>query len=57
MSVNEVAEVLNVSPPTIYRMAKESRIPSLRIGYTVRFDPQMIATWLERMYVGHLKIQ
>jgi excisionase family DNA binding protein len=54
MSASEVAEVLRVSPKTIYRMAKESRIPNLRIGYTVRFDPEIIARWLdEKTVVTH----
>jgi excisionase family DNA binding protein len=47
MSVKDLAQALGVNPYTIYRLAKRSRIPVIRIGYTLRFDPQMIANWLE----------
>jgi excisionase family DNA binding protein len=52
MSVKEVAEMLGLSSETIYRMARKSRIPVLRLGLTLRFDPQMIALWLEGKQIG-----
>lgn len=46
LTVDEVAEILTISKKTIYSMAKTGRIPSIRIGGAVRFDPAMIAQWL-----------
>ena len=46
MTPTEVAAILAISPITIYKMAKAGRLPSLRIGSAVRFDPRAIAEWL-----------
>jgi excisionase family DNA binding protein len=46
MTVGEVAELLAVSPITVYKLAKAGRLPSFRIGTSVRFDPRAVAEWL-----------
>ncbi len=46
LTAARLAELLSVSEMTIYRHAKQNRIPSFRVGGAVRFDPQAIATWL-----------
>ena len=46
MTAKEVAAILAISPITVYKMAKAGRLPSLRIGTSVRFDPRAIAEWL-----------
>jgi excisionase family DNA binding protein len=46
MTATEVAELLAVSPITVYKMAKAGRLPSFRIGTSVRFDPRAVAEWL-----------
>jgi len=46
MTANEVAELLAISPITVYKMAKAGRLPSFRVGTAVRFDPRAIAEWL-----------
>lgn len=33
-----VAQRLNVSARTVYRLAKERKIPSVRVGRQIRFD-------------------
>ena len=48
----ELADVLSMSAKHILKMAKEQRIPSYRIGGSVRFDPSATADWLERRSVG-----
>jgi excisionase family DNA binding protein len=47
LKVDEVAELLAVTSKHIYKMAHEGRIPSIRIGGAVRFDPHVTAQWLE----------
>jgi excisionase family DNA binding protein len=46
-TAEELAEVLSLSRKHIYKLAKKGRIPSLRIGGAIRFDPHTTATWLE----------
>lgn len=46
LTAAELAAILAISPITVYKMAKAGRLPSLRIGTAVRFDPRAIAEWL-----------
>lgn len=46
-TAEELAEVLSLSRKHIYKLAKKGRMPSLRIGGAIRFDPHVTATWLE----------
>ena len=47
ITAQTLAELLAISPITVYRMARTGQMPSLRVGTTVRFDPARIAKWLE----------
>jgi PTS system nitrogen regulatory IIA component len=47
LSVKDVAELLNVSDKTIYRMIQNETIPCFRVGGQWRFDRKEIASWLE----------
>jgi len=49
LTADELASMLTVSRITIFKQAKEGRIPSFRIGTCVRFDPKMVAQWLRKM--------
>lgn len=44
----ELAELLTMDAKTIYAMAKSGRLPSIRIGSNVRFDPATTAAWVEQ---------
>jgi len=46
ITATEVAALLAVSPITVYKMAKAGRMPSFRVGTSVRFDPCAVAEWL-----------
>jgi excisionase family DNA binding protein len=46
MTVEEVADLLNTSTDTVYRMARRKQIPSALVGGSRRFDPAAIAVWL-----------
>lgn len=48
----ELAQLLDLSPKHIYRLAKEGRMPSIRIGGAIRFDPQATADWLVMKTTG-----
>ncbi|WP_089407781.1 helix-turn-helix domain-containing protein [Granulicella rosea] len=46
-TAENLAELLSLSKKHIYRLAKQGRMPSYRVGGAVRFDPQATADWLE----------
>lgn len=48
LKVSEVADLLQVSPMTIYRAAKDGSLPSFKVGSSLRFDPKTIIAWLKR---------
>jgi excisionase family DNA binding protein len=45
MDAVEVAEVLGIPRKTVYTMAKANRIPSVKLGSKVIFDPARLAAW------------
>ena len=48
LTIKQVAEVLGLHPQTLYKWVRApGRIPHLRIGGTVRFDPDALARWIE----------
>ena len=47
LRVNEVANLLCVTPQHIYKMAASGALPSLRIAGAIRFDPQDLVNWLK----------
>ena len=48
LDVDELAALLNVTRRHIYRLVHEKRIPYLKIGGLLRFDPAQIAAWLKQ---------
>lgn len=48
LKVNELAEMLQVTPQHIYRLASSGVIPCFRIESAIRLDPQEVAAWLRR---------
>lgn len=46
LTPNEVAAALHLHPRTVVRLARERRLPSIRVLGRVRFRPSDIASWL-----------
>ena len=46
LTVADVAQLLQVSPETIYRQVRRGLLPALRFGDAVRIDPTQLADWL-----------
>ena len=44
--IEQVAELLNTSVRHVRRLVYERRIPYLKIGHFVRFDPDAIDLWI-----------
>ena len=51
-SAPELAELLGCTGKHIYALAKSGRMPHLRIGAMVRFDPAATAEWLRKRYIA-----
>jgi len=47
LNTSELAKLLAVTEPTIQKWARQKQIPCIRIGSTLRFDPTMLADWIE----------
>ena len=50
LCVDELAQILDVSPATIQRWCRERRIPHVRVGRTIRFTPDQLAR-IESLFV------
>ena len=48
LTARQLSELLSVSAVTVFKMAKSGRLPSFRIGASVRFCPATIARWLRQ---------
>jgi excisionase family DNA binding protein len=51
-SASELAELLGCSGKHIYALAKTGRMPHLRIGGMIRFDPRVTADWLRERSIA-----
>jgi excisionase family DNA binding protein len=51
LTVAELAELLSISERQVYKLAASNRIPSFKIGGSVRFDPADVAAWLRQRMV------
>lgn len=47
LTPDEVADMLRLARKTVIVMAREDRIPHIRIGRFVRFDPTEIDRWIK----------
>lgn len=48
LNISEVADVLNVDVRHVRRLVHERRIPYLKWGHLLRFDPVEIEAWLDQ---------
>jgi excisionase family DNA binding protein len=51
-TVKALADRLAITPMTVYRMAKQGKLPATRIGGSIRFRPEDIEAFLETVRVG-----
>ncbi len=47
LDVDELAERLNISVRHVRRLVAERRVPYLKVGHLVRFEPAAIDAWLQ----------
>jgi excisionase family DNA binding protein len=51
LTIDQLADRLGVSIRHIRRLIAEKRVPYLKVGHFVRFDPSEIAAWLDHSRV------
>ena len=47
LTAEQMALLIDCSTKCIYALVKQRRLPSMKIGSMIRFDPQVTADWLE----------
>ncbi|MGA2930722.1 MAG: helix-turn-helix domain-containing protein [Acidimicrobiales bacterium] len=52
LDINTVADSLGVTPRFVRRLVAERRIPYVKVGKFVRFDPGELDMWLDQQRVG-----
>ena len=57
LNVKDFAELLDVTEGTIQRWVRRNQVPAIRIGDVIRFDPGMLADWVELQAAGSQRIQ
>jgi putative molybdopterin biosynthesis protein len=48
LSINEVAQLLGISRPTVYALIRRGELIAIRVGERLRFDPADVRGYLER---------
>lgn len=48
VSVTVIQGLTGFAKPTLYRMAREGRIPAIRIGRSIRFDLPAVEKWIAK---------
>ncbi len=52
LGVKEIAELFDVSEATIQRWVRRGEIPAIRVSDTIRFDPSILADWIEQRSIA-----
>ena len=55
MTIDQVAEYLQLHKQVVYRHVKKKTIPASRIGSTIRFKRSVIDAWLEDSALENLR--
>ena len=48
LTAKDLAEILGVSPKSVYAGANKKLIPAYRINGAIRFDPRAVGYWLRK---------
>ena len=47
ITIREASELMGLSESTVYRLARENKIPVVRIGASVRVNRRQLVAWIE----------
>ena len=46
LTVKEICDLLRVDPSTVYKLVRQGKIPSFRVGNELRFRKDVIMRWM-----------
>lgn len=46
LTVAQLAKILQCSKREIYKLIEDKRLPALKVGTIIRFDPETVADWI-----------
>lgn len=52
LTVDEVADFLQVSRATVYNLIKQKELPYIKIGRSTRFDLKSVSEWIKSQNEG-----
>jgi excisionase family DNA binding protein len=55
LTIDQLAEQLGITVRHVRRLIAERRVPYLKVGKLVRFDPAEIADWLDQHRAARLR--
>jgi len=55
LTVKQLADYLQMDEHTIYRLAKNGKIPAMKIGAEWRFKKNLIDKWIEEKSISNIK--
>jgi len=47
LKIREAAELLGMSENFLYKLVEGQQMPHVRVGRSVRFDPQELSAWID----------
>ena len=51
LTIREAAEFLRTSPHGVYKLVERRRVPHIRVGRKLLFDPAALRAWISRLAV------
>jgi len=48
ITIQQVAQITNLTVDTIYKMVSQRRVPFVKLGEALRFDPVQLAQWIKQ---------
>jgi len=54
LTLKEVAQLLRLSPQTVYKLIQENTLIGIKVGNQWRFNPQQVQEWLKQHQVVSL---
>jgi excisionase family DNA binding protein len=49
LTIGEVAQLLRINPATVYRLAKDGKIPAFKVGKEWRFTIEAVEKFMEEL--------
>ena len=54
LTVDDVAQRLQVNPTTVYRLVRQGRLPGFKVGDQWRFSQEMLDGWMTDQVTLHI---